>query len=60
MTADYLGAVARNCSPGLATTFNFYWPWMGNHGVFKTFSGDGVAPDTMVNVWYDKARDTRS
>jgi ABC-type transport system substrate-binding protein len=46
--------------PGLATTFDFFWPWMGNHGVYRTFSGDGVAPDTMVNIWYDKSRDTRS
>lgn len=46
--------------PGLATSFSFYWPWMGNHGVFKTFSGDGDAPDTLVNVWYDKSKDARS
>jgi peptide/nickel transport system substrate-binding protein len=46
--------------PGLATSFSFYWPWMGNHGVFKTFSGDGDAPDTLVNVWYDKSKDTRT
>jgi ABC-type transport system substrate-binding protein len=46
--------------PGLATSFSFYWPWMGNHGVYKTFSGDGVAPDTLVNIWYDKSKEGRS
>jgi peptide/nickel transport system substrate-binding protein len=52
--------------PGIATTFNFYWPWMGNAGYFRILGGSGpaspnaVQSDTLLNIWYDKSKDKRS
>jgi peptide/nickel transport system substrate-binding protein len=52
--------------PGIATTFNLYWPWMGNAGYFRILGGSGPASpnaaqaDTMINIWYDKSKDNRS
>jgi hypothetical protein len=52
--------------PGIATTFNLYWPWMGNAGYFRILGGSGPASpnaaqtDTLVNIWYDKSKDQRT
>ena len=49
--------------PGLATTFNMYWPFMGNAGAHRVLGGTGPASpnaaqiDTLVNIWYDKSKD---
>ncbi|HLF77446.1 MAG TPA: ABC transporter substrate-binding protein [Dehalococcoidia bacterium] len=51
--------------PGIATTFNMYWPWMGNAGYYRILGGTGPASpnaaqtDTLTAIWYDKAKDTR-
>ncbi len=52
--------------PGIATTFNMYWPWMGNAGWYRVLGGSGPAApnaaqvDTLSQIWYDKSKDTRS
>ena len=49
--------------PGLATTFNMYWPFMGNAGAHRVLGGTGPAApnaaqiDTLVNIWYDRSKD---
>jgi len=52
--------------PGIATTFNMYWPWMGNASWFRLLGSTGPASpvaapvDTLIHVWYDKAKDNRT
>jgi ABC-type transport system substrate-binding protein len=52
--------------PGIATSFNMYWPWMGNAGVYRHLGSTGpgaplaVPQDTLIHAWYDKSKDKRS
>jgi ABC-type transport system substrate-binding protein len=45
--------------PGVATTFNLYWPWMGNAGFFRVLGNAAASPqDTLIHTWHDKAKQT--
>jgi ABC-type transport system substrate-binding protein len=46
--------------PGLASTFQLYWPWVGNAGVYQTWSAPAASAETLTQLWYDKAKDSRS
>ena len=46
--------------PGLATSFTLTWPWLGNAGVYHTWSQPAASAETLTQLWYDKSKDTRS
>jgi ABC-type transport system substrate-binding protein len=45
--------------PGLATTFNLYWPFMGNAGWYRYPGSNNAAHQaTLLHTWYDKSKAT--
>jgi len=46
-------------APGLATSFRMTWPWVGNGGWYEAAGGGVESNETTINLWYDKAKDTR-
>lgn len=47
-------------APGLATSFQMTWPWVGNGGWYEVAGGGVAAQETLTQLWYNKAKDTRS
>jgi dipeptide transport system substrate-binding protein len=47
-------------APGLATQFRMTWPWVGNGGFYEVAGGGVESNEVYPNLWYDKAKDTRS
>jgi ABC-type transport system substrate-binding protein len=46
--------------PGLATLFDFNWPWLANFGYYRPWNLQSAASDLDIHHWYDKSKDTRS
>ena len=46
--------------PGLATLFDFSWPWLANFGYYRSWNNQSAAADLDQHHWYDKSKDTRT
>lgn len=42
--------------PGATPSLSMSWPWVGNYGVFRTYSSIGGATESLPHYWYDESK----